>query len=82
MSACQCCEIHNQIDPIDEIPSENIEEQRRLSVAPLGAGNLFNWVTAILLTGWITIVAVALEFAGPEGMAPVPTLEAFLRQLL
>jgi hypothetical protein len=43
---------------------------------------LFNWVTALLLTGWVGIVAVAVELAGPQKLTPLPTLESFLRALL
>ena len=43
---------------------------------------LFNWVTALLVAGWVGIVAVAAELAGPEEISAVPTLEVFLRSLL
>jgi hypothetical protein len=44
--------------------------------------SLFNWVTVILVTMWVGIVAAAAELAGPDKLAPVPTLEAFIRTLL
>jgi hypothetical protein len=31
---------------------------------------------------WVGIVAAAAELAGPDKLAPVPTLEAFIRTLL
>lgn len=43
---------------------------------------LFNWLTVLLLTGWIGIVTFALETAGPDKVSAMPTLEGFLRVLL
>ena len=44
--------------------------------------NLFNRVTVLLLMGWVGIVALAMELAGPKNLTAVPTLDAFLRSLL
>ncbi len=67
MSACHCC-------PHTRERKALLETRHRPS--------LFNWVTVLLLTGWVGIVTVALKTAGPENLSAVPTLESFLRTLL
>ena len=42
---------------------------------------LFNWVTALLLTGWVGIVSLAFEMSSAANLSAVPTLEVFLKTL-
>ena len=70
MSACQCCD-----------PSYTLEPLKQRKETPVRA-TLFNWVTVLMVTGWVGIVTVAFELAGPRNMTAVPTLEAFLKTLL
>ena len=67
MSACNCCPRTRDAERLPEIHPRT---------------TLFNWVTVLLLTGWVGIVTIAMETAGPENLSAVPTLEAFLRTLL
>ena len=72
MSSCQCCpDLHAKLDQGHKRTDFRIQ---RFS--------LFNWVTVLLVTGWVGIVSVAFHLAGPSQMSAVPTLEAFLRTLL
>jgi hypothetical protein len=70
MSVCQCCDPSHALEPLNQ-PKETL-------VRP----TLFNWLTLLMVTGWVGIVTVAFELAGPRNMAAVPTLEAFLKTLL
>lgn len=74
MSACQCCETQ-QLQAMD-LPGHKPGRDHTSRF------NLFNWVTVLLLTGWMAIVVAAVGFAGPANVTAVPTLEAFLRTLL
>ena len=67
MSACQCYNVDDRL---------GCPEPR-----PAGRSNLFNWVTAVLVSMWVGIVAIAVEMAVPANLATVPTLEAFIRSL-
>ncbi len=70
MSACNCCPHARDAKSLPEIHSNQVRP------------NLFNWLTVLLLTGWVGIVTVALETAGAENLSAMPTLEVFLRTLL
>jgi len=74
MSACQGCDSSHT-----ELPA--LEPLNRPEETPVRV-TLFNWVTVLMATGWVGIVTVALELAGPRNMTVVPTLEAFLKTLL
>jgi hypothetical protein len=74
MSACQYC------DP-SHTPLPTLEPLNQRKETHAGA-TLFNWVTVLMVTGWVGIVTVAIELAGPRNMTAVPTLEAFLKTLL
>jgi hypothetical protein len=74
MSACQFCDSSQT-----ELPA--LEPLNRPEDIPVRV-NLFNWVTVLMATGWVGIVIIALELAGPRNMTAVPTLEAFLKTLL
>ena len=43
---------------------------------------LFNWITILLLTGWMLVVGVAANTAQVEKSAESPTVEAFIKGLL
>ena len=75
MSACNCCD-QPMLEPLDI--GKNERPQQISWLRP----NLFNWVTVLLVTGWVAIVAVAAELSGSDSVSTVPTLEAFLRELL
>ena len=70
MSACHC--LAHCSGPREREPVETRIERP----------SLFNWVTVILVAMWVGIVAAAAELAGPDKLAPVPTLEAFFLTLL
>ena len=74
MSACHCCQEPGSLSESDRRPY------------PVRV-SLFNRVTALLLTGWLVIVFIAVELAGTRvagagDMSTAPTLELFLRYLL
>ncbi len=69
MSGCQC---------YNNCP----EQPESLISVAVRRGSLFNWVTTLLVSMWVGIVATAMVLAGPENLAPVPTLELFIRSLL
>lgn len=70
MSACQGCD-----------PSYTHEPFNHRKETPLRA-TLFSWVSVLMVIGWIGILTVVFELAGPGDMTAVPTLEAFLKTLL
>ena len=43
---------------------------------------LFNWVTILLLTGWILVVAVAANNAQVEVKSEASTVQAFIEKQL
>jgi hypothetical protein len=48
----------------------------------LSKRGLFNWVTILLLTGWILIVAVAANNAQVEVRSEAATIQAFIEKQL
>ncbi|MBO6564977.1 MAG: hypothetical protein JJ934_02245 [Pseudomonadales bacterium] len=70
MSAGHCCRHTRDAKAPPEIHANHVRP------------NLFNWLTVLLLIGWVGIVTVALETAGAENLSAMPTLEVFLRTLL
>ena len=79
MSACHCCDqpILDQLE-IGKNERRQSSQISWLSLRP----SLFNWITVLLVTGWVVIVAIAAELAGPDSLSAVPTLEGFLKELL
>lgn len=71
MSACSCCP-----QEASKLPEQN-------TLARYRQIRLFNWVTVLLLSGWVGIVAVASHLTGtpPAETSAAPALEAFLRLL-
>lgn len=72
MSACTCCppdRLEDQLKSLQELPGKS----RKVS--------LFNWVTVLLVTGWVGIVTLALQLAA-EKEASMPSLESFISSLL
>lgn len=43
---------------------------------------LFNWITILLLTGWMLVVGIAANTAEVDKSAEAPTVQAFIRGLL
>ena len=71
MSACHCCQYSVAFQP-------GVERSREPARRPA----LFNRVTALLLTGWVGIVAAAMQMAGAEQVRNLPTIELFIRSLI
>lgn len=67
MSACHCCQLAREFNATEE---------------PVRKPVLFNRVTALLLTSWVGIVAVAVELAGAEQVRSLPSVELFIRSLV
>ncbi|MCH7743884.1 MAG: hypothetical protein IIB71_14610 [Proteobacteria bacterium] len=43
---------------------------------------LFQWMTVLLLTGWVLVVAVAANNAQVEGARTSTSMQAFIKELL
>lgn len=70
MSACQCSDSSRTLESL------NLRKEAPVRIT------LFNWLTVLMVAGWVGIVMAAFELAGPRNMTAVPTLEAFLGTLL
>ena len=82
MSACQCSDaLHTPLNTPLHTPLHTLEPLNQRKGTQVRA-TLFSWVTVLMVAGWVGIVTVAFELAGPRNMTAVPTLEAFLKTLL
>ncbi len=70
MSALQCSDSSHALESL------NLRKEAPVRIT------LFNWLTVLMVAGWVGIVTAAFELAGPRNMTAVPTLEAFLGTLL
>lgn len=82
---CPCFD-EQQTQGCDEQQAQGCDEQQAQGCGEQQAQfqvktRLFNWVSAILLTGWVLIVAVAAESAGPVE-AKSPPLSVFVERML
>ncbi len=69
MSACVCCPETSELN----VPQGLKAGVRRVS--------LFNWLTVLLITGWVGIVTLAMQVADDSG-STLPPLETFLSTLI
>jgi hypothetical protein len=59
------------------VPGESSEQTER----PVDH-RLFNWITILLLTGWILVVGVAANTAEVPKSLEAPTIQAFIEDLI
>ncbi len=96
MGSCHCCEnphVNFQSQALSQELSQKLTSELKVEVTkglrrrgkPVvlsQSSRLFNWVTVLLVTGWVAIVAIAAELANPANVVATPTVDVFLRQLL
>ena len=73
MSACTCCPEVRELPTFDDVCGQVQATSKKVT--------LFNWVTVLLITGWVGIVTVAMQLADRNDAALL-SLETFISSLL